>query len=70
MNGKVSSSWARLIKKVFEIDPMQCPVCKAEMRIISFITDYQEVIKILKHIGEETIRPLPFLPEENLEFTY
>ncbi len=50
-----------------------CPlflVCKAEMRIISFITDYQEVIKILRHIGEETIRPPPFLPEENLEFTY
>ncbi|MCP4297509.1 MAG: hypothetical protein GY786_18070 [Proteobacteria bacterium] len=40
------------------------------MRIISFITDYQEVIKILRHIGEETIRPPPFLPEENLEFTY
>ncbi|MCP4294960.1 MAG: hypothetical protein GY786_05090 [Proteobacteria bacterium] len=26
INGKVSRSWARLIKKVFEIDPMQCPV--------------------------------------------
>ena len=70
INGKVSSSWARLIKKVFEIDPMQCPVCKAEMRIISFITDFQEVTKILKHIGEETIRPPALLPAESLEFTY
>ncbi|MCP4294270.1 MAG: hypothetical protein GY786_01545 [Proteobacteria bacterium] len=40
------------------------------MRIISFITDYQEVIKILRHIGEETIRPPPFLPEENMELIY
>jgi hypothetical protein len=45
INGKVSSSWGKLINKNFEIDPLQCPVCKALMRIIAFITDYQEVRK-------------------------
>ena len=30
INLKFSSSWARLIKKIFEIDPLQCQVCKAE----------------------------------------
>ncbi len=49
----------RLIQKVFEFDPLQCPVCGTEMRIIAFINDYREVRKILKHIGAETIRPPP-----------
>ena len=70
INGKVSSSWARLIKKIFEIDPLQCPVCKTEMRIIAFITDYQEVRKIFKYIGKETIRPPPLLYDEAPEVTY
>ena len=58
--GKASSAWARLIRKIFEVDPLQCPHCHNEMKIIAFITDWQEVRKILKHIGEETIRPPPF----------
>ena len=54
----------------FEINPLQCPVCKAEMRIIAFITDYQEVRKIFKYIGKETIRPPPLLSDEAPEVTY
>ena len=42
---------ARLIQKIYEIDPLTCPKCRGTMRIISFIED-QEVIKvILKHLG-------------------
>tara|TARA_B100000809_G_scaffold28932_1_gene25153 strand:- start:77 stop:250 length:174 start_codon:yes stop_codon:yes gene_type:complete len=40
------------------------------MRIIAFITDYLEVRKILKHIGEETIRPSSLLPDEAPKVTY
>ena len=43
------------------------------MKIIAFITDYQEVQKILKHIGEETQRAPPLLPVatvSNLEFDF
>ena len=56
-----SASWARLIHKIFEVDPLLCPNCGKEMKIIAFITNHQEVKKILKHIGEETQRapPLP-----------
>jgi hypothetical protein len=40
------------------------------MRIIAFITDYQEVRKIFKYIGKETIRPPPLLSDEAPEVTY
>jgi len=37
-------NWARLIQKIYEVDPLTCPKCQGQMRIISFIED-QEVIK-------------------------
>ncbi len=44
-------SWARLIQKIYEVDPLICPKCRGTMRIISFIED-QEVLKaILTHLG-------------------
>ena len=33
-------TWAALIKKVYEIDPLLCPFCGAEMKIIAFITEH------------------------------
>ena len=43
--------WAALIKQVYEIDPLSCPKCGAEMKIVSFIERHQtEVIeKILRY---------------------
>jgi len=69
---KASSTWARLIHKIFETHPLTCPKCGKEMKIIAFITDYHEVKKILKHIGEETQRAPPLLPTtvSNLEFDF
>jgi hypothetical protein len=48
---RCSKTWAMLIKRVYEIDPMVCSQCGGEMEIISFIDPPQnEVIeKILKH---------------------
>ena len=42
-----------LIKRVYEIDPMVCPRCGGEKKIVSFIDPPQnEVIeKILRHCG-------------------
>ena len=34
------------------------------MRIIAFITDQLEVAKILKHIGEQTLRAPPLMPTD------
>jgi hypothetical protein len=42
--------WAQLIKQVWLEDPLLCPHCGQEMRIISFITDPLVVDKILRHI--------------------
>ena len=44
-------SWARLIQKVYQVDPLLCPKCRGEMRIISFIEDMGVVEKILRHLG-------------------
>ena len=33
------SAWARLIRKIYEVDPMLCPQCKHPMRVIAFIED-------------------------------
>ena len=55
-------SWAMLIKKVFEADPLVCMFCTAELRIVGFVTDPYEVKKILKQIGlfeKPRIRPPP-----------
>ncbi len=44
-------NWAKLIQKIYEVDPLTCPKCQGQMWILSFIED-QEVIKtILKHLG-------------------
>jgi hypothetical protein len=42
------STWARLIKKIFEADPLLC-TCGGRMRIVSFITDPRVVDLILRH---------------------
>jgi hypothetical protein len=42
------STWARLIKKIFEADPLLC-TCGGRMRIVSFITDPRVIDRILHH---------------------
>jgi hypothetical protein len=52
-------NWARLIQKIYEVDPLTCPKCGGIMRILAFIED-QEVIKaILKHLGLWLVRSKP-----------
>jgi len=45
-----ASSWARLIAKIYEVNPLVCPRCGSEMKILAVITDTHEVKKILKHL--------------------
>ena len=44
-------SWAQLIKRIYEVDPLVCPKCGGEMRIIAFITDHDVVDAILRHLA-------------------
>ena len=53
-----SAKWRELIKKVWEADPLMCPKCSREMRIVSLIDDRAVIKRILEHLGlwEEGIR--------------
>ena len=42
--------WAEMIRKVYEVNPMACPKCRGEMRIIAFISDYAVVDRIIAHL--------------------
>jgi hypothetical protein len=42
---------ARLIQKIYEVDPLVCPKCQGNMRIIVFIEDTTLIQVILKHPG-------------------
>ena len=43
-------SWARLIRRVYEVDPLLCR-CGERMRVVGFITQPPVILKILHHIG-------------------
>ena len=44
-------NWARLIQKIYEVDPLTCPKCSGAMKVISVIEDKEVIKKILKHLG-------------------
>ena len=48
---KPSLSWAECMKRFYEIDPLACPKCGSQMRIIAFLTDHHEIEKIMKSQG-------------------
>jgi hypothetical protein len=52
-------TWVKLLQKVYEIDPLLCRFCGTEMKIISFITEYPVIKKILTHIKFESQQPEP-----------
>jgi len=37
----LNRSWARLIQKIYEVDPLICSCCGSQMKIIAFIEDYR-----------------------------
>jgi len=43
-------SWAQLIKRIYEVDPLQCPSCGGEMKVVAFITEHEVVDRILRHL--------------------
>ncbi len=56
MPGELSSNqfrrnWARLIQKIYEIDPLCCPNCQNKKAIISFIEKPLLIKKILQHLN-------------------
>jgi hypothetical protein len=41
-------NWARLLKKIYEVDPLTCP-CGGQMEIIAFMEQPAAIRKILQH---------------------
>jgi hypothetical protein len=39
-----------MIRKVYEVDPMLCPQCGGQMKVIAFLTDYAVVDRIIAHL--------------------
>jgi hypothetical protein len=50
-SGGQRSSWARMIGRVYGVDPLTCSRCGSTMEIIAFITDGEVVQRILKHLN-------------------
>ena len=46
-----SKKWRELIKKVWEADPLLCPNCQCEMRVVALIDDHKLIERILRHLG-------------------
>ena len=52
-------NWARLIQKIYEVDPLICLKCSGAMRVIAFIEDPDVIKKILKHLDLWNVKPKP-----------
>jgi hypothetical protein len=49
----LSRRWSELIYRVYEIDPLVCPRCRARMKILTFITDPKVIRQILEHLDQK-----------------
>ena len=54
-------AWAKLMARVGEEFPLECPGCGGDIRLIAFITEPGPIRKILTHLGEP-LEPPPILP--------
>jgi len=64
---QASPGWRELIKKVYEVDPLICPRCGSEMKVIAFITNYEVIDKIIHHLGITFTAARPPPPHQQKE---
>jgi len=48
---RCSPTWARLIAKIYQVDPLVCTRCGRTMQMTAFLTDQLSIRKILDHLG-------------------
>ena len=53
----VRLSWAKLLKRVFDLDLEHCPNCGGELKIIAAILEAPVIEKILTHLGLQARAP-------------
>ena len=56
-NCPVRLSWAKLLKRVFEIDMEHCPICGGQLKIIAVILEAPVIEKVLTHLGLQARAP-------------
>jgi hypothetical protein len=59
--GPAAIAWAKLMARVGEEFPLECPACGGDIRLIAFITEPGPIRKILTHLGEP-LEPPPVFP--------
>ena len=64
--GSARMSWARLLKRVFDIDIERCPQCRGYLKIIAAIEDPVVIERILTHLGLAAQSP-PRTPARRFE---
>ena len=50
-------SWARLLQKVYEVDPFVCPKCQGAMSVVAIIEDPKELSKIIEWAQQQERDP-------------
>jgi hypothetical protein len=60
--------WARLLRRSFDVDVLECPKCRGRLHVLAIITEREPVVRILGHVGMPTDVPpialrLPTRPE-------
>ena len=48
---KISLDWAKLIARIYEVDPLRCSKCGEKIKITGFVTNRAEIYQILRRIG-------------------
>ena len=48
---RCAPSWARLLFKVYQVDPLQCRRCGGPLQTVAYITDSLSIRRILDHLG-------------------
>jgi len=56
----ITGSWARLLRRILEVDPLLCPRCGVEMKIVAVITEPKVVDAILRSLARGMCRD-PFV---------
>ena len=51
--GEARRRWAEFIRLVYEVDPLECPSCGGQMRVIALIREPAVINKILKHLRDK-----------------
>ena len=54
-------AWAKLLARIGEHFPLECPNCGGDIRLIAFITEPGPIRKILTHLGQP-LDPPPLAP--------